>query len=299
MITGKVFNIQRFSIHDGPGIRTNVFLKGCPLRCLWCHNPEGLSRETDIEFIPTKCIGCGRCTICKNGCHTMVDGFHVYNRENCTKCGECIEKCVADSLQIAGKDMTVEEVMKEVESDAMFYDESGGGMTLSGGEPLYQSDFAVELLKEAKSRGIHTAIETCGFYSEDVLRRALPYIDIFLFDYKVTGREAHKAATGVYPDVILNNLELINNYGTEIVLRCPIIPTINDNDSHYKAIAELANRLKNVTRIDLEAYHELGSSKYLNLGKAVTFTEKAPPKGVLEPVREYISALTVKKVTIS
>jgi len=184
---GKVFNIQRFSIHDGPGIRTNVFLKGCPLRCLWCHNPEGLSRESDIEFIPKKCIGCGRCGVCPNDCHKFNDGLHYYDRSNCIKCGTCISHCVTEALQIAGKDYTVDEVMKEVESDAMFYEESGGGMTLSGGEPLFQSEFATELLRTAKERGIHTAIETCGFYSEDVLRKAIPYIDIFLFDYKVTG----------------------------------------------------------------------------------------------------------------
>jgi len=296
---GKVFNIQRFSIHDGPGIRTNVFLKGCPLRCLWCHNPEGLSRESDIEFIPKKCIGCGRCGVCPNDCHKFNDGLHYYDRSNCIKCGTCISHCVTEALQIAGKDYTVDEVMKEVESDAMFYEESGGGMTLSGGEPLFQSEFATELLRTAKERGIHTAIETCGFYSEDVLRKAIPYIDIFLFDYKVTGRDAHKNATGVYPDIILRNLDIIDSEGKEIHLRCPIIPGVNDNDAHYKAIADLANRLKNVTRIDLEPYHELGSSKYHNIGREVPFTEKAAPKGTLDPVRDYIASLTDKKVTIS
>ena len=299
MITGKVFNIQRFSIHDGPGIRTNVFLKGCPLRCLWCHNPEGLSRESDIEFIPKKCIGCGRCGVCPNDCHKFNDGLHYYDREGCIKCGICVSHCVAESLQIAGKDYTIDEILKEVESDAMFYEESGGGMTLSGGEPLFQSEFSTELLRAAKERGINTAIETCGFYSADVLRKAIPYIDIFLFDYKVTGREEHKSATGVYPDIILRNLEIINEEGREIHLRCPIIPGINDNYTHYKAIADLANRLNHVTRIDLEPYHELGSSKYYNIGREVKFTEKAAPRGSLEPVRDFILTLTDKKVTIS
>ncbi len=299
MTTGTVFDIQRFSIHDGPGIRTNVFLKGCPLRCLWCHNPEGLSRETDVEFLSNKCIACGRCSVCEKGCHVFADGLHGYLRENCERCGKCIKECVAGALKLVGREYTVDDVMREVESDRMFYEESGGGMTLSGGEPLYQSDFAVALLTEAKNRGIHTAIETCGFYSESVLRRAIPYVDVFLFDYKVTGREEHKKATGVYPDVILNNLEIINAEGREIVLRCPIIPGINDNNVHYDAIAALLEKYEHITRVDLEPYHRLGSSKYDSIGKTAAFDSEAIPKGALEPVKEYIQSKTSKKVVIS
>ncbi len=300
VITGTVFDIQRFSIHDGPGIRTNVFLKGCPLRCLWCHNPEGLSKAVDIEFISKKCIACGRCSVCKKGCHIFnTEGLHGYARDNCEKCGECIGECVTGALKLIGREYTVEEVMREVESDSMFYKQSGGGMTLSGGEPLMQPEFAAALLKAAKERGIHTAIETCGYYSEEALRSVLPYVDIFLFDYKVTGREEHKRATGVYPDRILSNLSLINAEGHEIYLRCPIIPGINDNEHHYDEIAAIAQRLDCVTRVDLEPYHSLASGKYDSLGKTPTFDKASLPKGTLDPVREYVSARTTKTVTIS
>ena len=300
MIKGTVFNVQRFSVHDGPGIRTNVFLKGCPLRCLWCHNPEGLSREVDMEFIPNKCIGCGRCTVCPNGCHVITDeGLHGFDRTNCVKCGKCVDACVASALQRAGKEMTSEEVLKEVMLDEMFYKESGGGITLSGGEPLSQIDFAEEILMLSKEKGLHTAIETCGFYKAEILDRVLPYVDLFLYDYKVTGREEHKAATGVYPDLILDNLARINEAGRDVVLRCPIIPGINDNEIHFDAIASLADKYEHVIRVDLEPYHELGNSKYQNIGKEYSYSGEVPKADRMEEIRAHIDSLTSKKVVIS
>ncbi len=299
MIKGTIFNIQRFSIHDGPGIRTTVFLKGCPLRCLWCHNPEGLSREIDIEYSPVKCIGCGRCRICPNGCHSIRDGGHYFDRDKCDKCGKCVEACVSGSLLVAGKDYTVDEVMKKVESDVLFYKESGGGMTISGGEPFYQSEFTAALFKAAKEKGIHTAVETCGFCSDDALQRALPYIDLFLFDYKVTGAEAHKAATGVDNGVILKNLKTIDDAGKKITLRCPIIPSINDNNEHFEAIANIANTHENIVKVDLEPYHDLGAAKYTNIGKTPAFSHAIPEKERMAHIKEYIEGLTEKKINIS
>ncbi len=300
MKTGIVFNVQRFSIHDGPGIRTTVFLKGCPLRCKWCHNPEGLSITPDIEFIASKCIGCGRCTVCPKDNHSFIkDGLHVFSRDDCLKCGECVEACVTEALLKAGKEYTVDEVMKKVMSDVMFYKESGGGMTLSGGEPFGQIDFAVELLRAAKENGLHTAVETCGYYSEETLMKALPYVDLFLFDYKVTGREEHKAATGVYPERILENLEVINREGKQMHLRCPIIPGINDNSTHFAAIAALAERLDCVVRVDLEPYHDLGVSKYSNIGKTAAYQNNAPAKDRMEEILEEVSSKTSKRVVIS
>lgn len=298
MIKGTLFNIQRFSVHDGPGIRTTVFFKGCPLRCLWCHNPEGLSSRLDIEFNTLKCIGCGRCCICPNGCHKMENGSHIFDRTSCKQCGKCTEVCVSGSLSMSGMICTIDEVMKTVEKDIPFYKESGGGMTLSGGEPFLQIDFAVELLRSAHERGIHTAVETCGYYSDDVLARALPYVDLFLFDYKVTGSDAHRNATGVGNESILANLKTIDEFGAEIVLRCPIIPTVNDNPEHYDAIAAIAESHHSITRVDLEPYHNLGSSKYINIGRRpVEFTP--PEKEKMEKIREYIGGRTGKKVVIS
>ena len=298
MSKGLIFNIQRFSLHDGPGIRTNVFLKGCPLRCIWCHNPEGLEKKSEIEYNPSKCIGCGRCTVCPEGCHVIKEG-HIFNREGCTVCGKCVEECVSTALVMVGREYTVEEVLSAVEADMLFYSESGGGMTISGGEPLYQPEFAVDLLREASARGIHTAIETSGFCSPDVMRRAVPYIDLFLFDYKVTGEEAHIKATGVSQKPILRNLEFVNSQGKEIVLRCPIIPGINDNNTHYDAIAELAEKYSNIIKVDIEPYHDLGASKYPNFGKTAKFTSKMMETEKVAQIRDYIQNKTKKRVVIS
>ena len=299
-MTGVVFNIQRFSVHDGPGIRTTVFLKGCPLRCLWCHNPEGLSRETDIEYIPVKCIGCGRCAaVCPNECHRIENGVHIFERTGCTKCGACAEACVASAMSVSGHEYTVDDVMKKVLSDKLFYSESGGGMTLSGGEPLGQIEFATALLSAARKHGIHTAIETCGYYPEAVLRRALPLVDLVLFDYKVTGEDEHIAATGVSQDLILSNLQIICEFGTPVHLRCPIIPSVNDRTDHYDAIARIAEEYGAIVRVDLEPYHDLGASKYRNIGIEPRFSAKTPSADDMAEILDYIQKKTSKKVVIS
>ncbi len=300
MESGIVFNIQKFSIHDGPGIRTNVFLKGCPLRCIWCHNPEGLESAPEVEFEGTKCIGCGACTICEKDCHQFSEeSGHLYNRDDCVRCGKCLDICPAVALKWAGTRQTVEEVMGKVMADKPFYDKSGGGMTLSGGEPLYQPAFALALLKEAKERGLHTAMETSGFASGEVFTSMLPYLDLLLLDYKVTGEEAHKKYTCVPQAPILANLARADEFGVNIVLRCPLIPGINMETEHYKAIAALADTYAHITRVDLEPYHTLGTGKLSRLGKPDGFVTEMPDKALMEEIRCEIEGYCSKPVVVS
>ena len=264
--TGTVFNIQKFCINDGPGIRTTVFLKGCMLDCKWCHNPESKQRAPQILLHADKCIGCGECAkVCRRGLHSFADGAHLFERNACIGCGECAEVCVG-ALELCGYEKTVDEVMAEVIKDAAFYKNSGGGMTLSGGEPFMQHEFALELLKSAKERGLHTCIETCGYVDSKILEKFIPYVDMFLWDIKETDDERHKQYTGVSNAKILSNLALLNEKGASVVLRCPLIPGYNLRDEHLYAIGELAESLGCVTRVDVEPYHPLGASKSQALG---------------------------------
>lgn len=245
-MNGTIFDIQKFCTSDGPGIRTTVFFKGCPLKCLWCHNPESQSREREIMFYPDKCKGCGRC-------RDAGEDFVCYN----------------DARRSCGRVVSADEVIEEVLRDKVFYESSDGGITLSGGEPLYQADFALEILKKAKSVGLHTAIETCGFASRGTVEKIAEYTDLFLFDFKETDGKRHREFTGVDNAVILENLRFIDSLGKEIVLRCPIIPTCNDRNEHYEGIANLANSHTNVKKIEIEPYHSLGEGKYTALGRDV------------------------------
>lgn len=304
MISGTVFNIQKFSVHDGPGIRTTVFLKGCPLRCLWCHNPEGLSREPDLEYEPAKCIACRACSsVCDHACHSFEaeeDGTrHIFDRTNCIKCGKCTDICISSSLKTIGKTMTVSEVMQKVLADRIFYEKSGGGMTLSGGEPFMQPKFALELLRTAKESGLNTAVETCGSFSSDIIAEALPLVDLFLFDYKATGSELHKKLTGVMPELILSNLNAISSSGGKIVLRCPIIPGANDTDEHFSDIASIAETHAGILSVDLEPYHPLGTGKAPKIGSEQSFITEAPSSERMNDIRDFIAERTSKPVQIS
>ena len=299
MIKGLVFNIQRFSLHDGPGIRTAVFMKGCPLRCRWCHNPEGLRSIPELEYNPAKCIGCGRCSVCLEECHVTENGVHMFDRTNCVRCFACVDACPAGALLQAGREYTVEEVMKTVESDRAYYENSGGGMTLSGGEPLLQPEFSGALLEAAKERGFNTAMETSGYAPADVIKEISPLVDVFLYDVKLTNEDDHIKYTGVGRDLILSNLRMLNEEGRQIVLRCPIIPGVNDVDRHFDAIAELANELDSVVRVDLEPYHDLGAVKYAKFGREAVFSADPPSKDRMEEIREYVQQKTPKRVKIS
>jgi pyruvate formate lyase activating enzyme len=301
---GSIFDIQRFCIHDGPGIRTTVFVKGCPLRCQWCHNPESQKREPSLAYYDGKCIACGACVnICELKCHTLeVDDLpqilhnHGIDREKCIKCGICAKACPTDALELLGRQTSVDDVMSEVLRDKAFYGNSGGGITVSGGEPLMQSEFLLALLKSAKEQGIHTCIETCGFAAAETVKSIVPYTDLFLYDIKETDSERHKELTGVPLDVIISNLKLIDGLGAKTVLRCPLIPEKNLRNEHLEGIARLVLELKNVTEINIMAYHTLGSSKYEALSlvdemKGIPAMTDEQKKKCIEKISVYITEL--------
>lgn len=267
-MNGTIFNIQKFCINDGPGIRTTVFLKGCPLKCVWCHNPESQSVKPELMYAAHKCVKCGKClAVCKYGVHKFDGDIHIVNRENCKACMACVKNCPADALEIAGKTASVKSVIDKVLEDKKFYENSGGGMTLSGGEPMFQFEFAAALLKEAKRNDIHTCIETCGYAPKEHYKKIAPFVDLFLLDYKETDSERHKKYVGVGNELIIENILMLDGIGSEIILRCPIIPTVNDREEHLAGIAKFAGRLKNIVEINIEPYHTLGKSKSEKLGR--------------------------------
>lgn len=290
-MTGKIFNIQRYCVGDGPGIRTTVFFKGCPLDCAWCHNPESKSMKTQLFYRAEKCMLCGACqAACPVGCHRMEEDRHVYEANECSGCGNCAAVCATGALEKVGREVTAREVLEEVLRDRIFYESSGGGMTLSGGEPMLQWEFACELLELAKGQGLHTCMETCGFASEEAYRRVRKYTDIFLYDYKMTDGRMHEAYTGVSNERILKNLELLDGLGADIVLRCPIIPTLNDCEEHFLGIADTANRFCRILRVEIEPYHPLGRDKAAMLGKEyrlaeLDFPEKETVEGWIRRVQ--------------
>jgi len=279
-VTGMIFDIQKFSIHDGPGIRTTVFLKGCPLRCLWCHNPESWESAPEISLIRSKCIGCGHCfAACPLNNHVMDgSGERIFHRARCQRCGICAEKCYTGAIERIGREMSVEEVMADVEKDRAFYETSGGGMTLSGGEPLFQFDFTLALCQEAQRRGLHTCIETSGFAPFGQLEQLMPFVDLFLYDYKETDPERHREYTAVPREGIVENLLRLDRLGARTILRCPIVPGLNAREDHFAGIAALANRLDNLREVHLMPYHPLGKSKSERLGKTERMEEAAFPE---------------------
>ncbi len=284
MITGQVFNIQKFSVNDGPGVRTTVFLKGCPLNCIWCHNPESKVLETQIFYNPKKCVECKRCEgVCSKKAHCFTEDGHFFDRSKCVRCGKCIEFCYADALEFIGATKTVSEVLKEVLRDRLFYKNSGGGLTVSGGEPMMQFEFLYELLREAKKEGLHICLETCGFAKSENYKEILEYVDIFLYDYKETDPVLHKKFTSVSNNSIIDNLKMLDDNGAKIILRCPIIPTLNDRADHFEGIAKISSSLKNIIEVDVEPYHPLVRGKSELLG------EDYPLKKLEFPIDDDIS----------
>ncbi len=263
---GIIFNIQKFCIYDGDGIRTCVFLKGCPLRCIWCHNPESLDKAPDLSFNNLKCSSCGRClTVCN--ARTIESGLLHINRAKCIKCGKCIDLCLNDANEIIGREMTASEVMDDVLKDKMFYDTSGGGITITGGEPSYQPDFTLELIRLSKDAGISSAIETCGIGSRDFYKEAADSGTTFLYDIKCIDSECHRKLTGADNAHIMSNLHYLMDRGADIIIRLPLVPDCNDS---YEDIAMLSAFLKENTGryryAEIMPYHSLGTGKSEKIG---------------------------------
>ena len=270
-VSGWVFNVQRYSLHDGPGIRTTVFLKGCPARCLWCHNPESQSFAPEILVVETRCVSCGTCaTVCPHG--APPPGSRL-----CTACGACVEACPAGARQLAGREMTVHAAVDEVLRDRVFYEESGGGVTFSGGEPLAQPEFLAGLLAACRAAGIHTAVDTCGFSPRERLLALAPLVDLFLFDVKLVDDARHRALTGLPAAPILDNLRALAAVHGNIWIRVPVVPGHTDAEADVAATAALVAGLPGVRRVSLLPYHRTGTQKARRLGREGPLDTLAPP----------------------
>jgi pyruvate formate lyase activating enzyme len=275
---GIVFDIRRFSIHDGPGIRTAVFLKGCPLRCAWCHNPEGLSAAPEVVWRGERCTRCGTClATCPEHALAWEGNAPVLDAYRCTLCGECADVCYAEAREVLGRQMTVEHVLAAVERDRPFYEESGGGVTFSGGEPLAQPEFLLKLLRGSRASGLHTVLDTCGYAAWDVVDRVRPHVDLFLYDLKLMDDERHRRATGVANGPVLDNLRGLSQAGARLTVRFPLVPGVNDDDENVRATAAFLAALPGPPPVTVLPYHGLGADKYRRLGRDYALREVAGP----------------------
>jgi pyruvate formate lyase activating enzyme len=288
MMSGLVTNIQGYSIHDGPGIRTVVFLKGCGLECQWCSNPECISPHPEVGFIKTLCTKCGKCAeVCPEGALIYEEGrFPRIDRKRCNGCGICSSACSYQALVLYGKTMNADEVYAAVNRDKMFYEASGGGVTISGGEPLLQPQFTGDLFKKCRRAGIHTCMETSGHAAASALRQVLPFTDYVLFDLKHLNSEKHRQYTGKPNDLILSNAEIVAKSGMDMLFRMPLIPGINDDLQNIKETAEFLQGLRNnAPCIELMPYHRLGKGKYEALDRQYALS------GLLSPEPEYLESI--------
>jgi glycyl-radical enzyme activating protein len=285
-MNGVIFNIQRFSIHDGPGVRTTVFLKGCNLHCFWCHNPEAASTVPEVQFFPDKCIACGACVeACSEGAQIIEDGQRIYLRDQCTQCLECTDECFSGALIVTGKESTPAEILQEIERDREYYRHSQGGVTFSGGEPLLQREFLKELLTTSRERGFHCAVDTAGNVPWSWLEEILPFTDLFLYDIKAFDPEIHQKATGVSNHRILENLARLSEAGKDIWIRIPVIPGVNDTPTEMTRIADYLVHKKGIQWVELLPFHTLGSEKYASLGRDY------PARGVVPPSKPKMAEL--------
>ena len=274
---GYIFDIQRFSINDGPGIRTTVFFKGCPLRCIWCDNPESQEQLPQLLYFESLCTKCYRCVEeCPTGASKIGrDGLIEIDRGLCQACGRCVETCPSEARVISGRTMTAGEVVAIVKKDELFYRNSGGGVTASGGEPTYQPDFLKELFRQCQSYGIHTTLDTCGCVKWKVMAGILDYVDLVYYDLKHMDTVRHRELTGVGNELLLDNAKRISQGGKPIVIRIPLIPGYNDSEENVRAMAEFVTGIK-VVRVDIIPFHQLGRKKYERLGMTYKLGEAKP-----------------------
>jgi pyruvate formate lyase activating enzyme len=287
-LTGTIFDIKKYAIHDGPGIRTTVFFQGCPLSCWWCHNPESQSRRPVLLYRANRCVLCGTCieTCPQNGIEIHPhpnaspnerNSFAITDRAKCDVCGECAEICYHGAREVSGREMTITEVLAEIERDVPFYDQSGGGVTFSGGEPLLQRRFLAELLQACKMREIHTVVDTSGYTTWDAIESIRGYVNLFLYDLKLMDDERHKKYTGVSNQLILSNLQRLAESSQQITIRIPLIPDINDDAENLERSAAFIAGLNSVIEIELMGYHDIAAAKYEALGKVYPLPDTKPP----------------------
>ena len=289
--TGMVFDIKRYAIHDGPGIRTTVFLKGCLLNCPWCHNPEGKAREQEFIWWKERCIRCRDCeNACTKGVISFSDDVWLLDKAKCDLCGACADACHSEALKLAGKKMGVAQVIEEIGKDIPFYDESGGGVTLSGGEPLLQPDFSADLLKACKKLGIRTTVDTCGHAGSEVLSKISKHTDLFLYDLKVINDDKHTKFTGVSNKLILENLKTLSDGGPKTVVRFPLIPGVNDDEIDILELGEFVSSLNNMRELSILPYHKAGAEKSKRLIRSADsfFIYQTPPAETLREIEEKL-----------